>query len=77
MIEGEGWPEREMSAPEQFRYLFGDPRVRADTGLLGRFAKAIDDLDAKVSRLLRLAYALLTVLVAALLALAANLIAHL
>lgn len=74
MIDRDEWPDKELTAREQFRYLFGDPRIRADTGLLGRFSDHIGDLEVKVDRLLRLGRWLFTTLIAALLALVANLV---
>ncbi|HKW93977.1 MAG TPA: hypothetical protein VJX92_18950 [Methylomirabilota bacterium] len=75
MIEPEqGWPERELNARELSRYLLGDSRVPADTGLLGRMALNIRELDAKVDRLIRWARALFITALAALLALVADLI---
>lgn len=74
MIERDEWPDRELTAREQFRYLFGDPRIRADTGMLGRFSEAIRNLDGKVDRVLRLGRWVFTALIASLLALVANLL---
>lgn len=74
MIERETWPERELTPAELQRYLLGDPRIRSDTGLLGRMADSLDGLEAKVDRLLRLGWGLLAALLAALLALVANLV---
>lgn len=72
-MDRDEWPDRELTAREQFRYLFGDLRIRSDTGLLGRFSDHIGDLEVKVDRLLRLGRWMFTAVVAALLALVANL----
>jgi len=67
VIDREGWPARELSLRELQHYLLGDPRIRADTGFLGR-------LDQKLDRLLRLARAILLAAIVALLTLVADLV---
>lgn len=63
------WSEQELQ-----RYLFGDPQVRDDVGVIGRLTKAVEDLGQRVSRLMWLGWALLLTLLAALLALVGGLI---
>ena len=74
MIEREQWPERELTRSELQRYLLGDHRIRDDVGLLGRMAEKLDVLERKVDRLLLLGYGVLASVLAALLALVANLL---
>lgn len=74
MIERDTWPERELTTAELQHYLLGDPRIRADTGLLGRMADSLDRLEVKVDRLLHMGWLLAAALLAALLALIANLV---
>lgn len=75
MIDRDEWPDRDLTTREQFRFLFGDPRVRSDIGFLGRLSENIGHLEDKVDRLLRLGRWLFTAVVAALLALIGNLVA--
>ena len=72
--ERENWPERELTARELSRYLLGDSRVPADTGLLGRMTVSIRELDTKVDRLIRWARGIFLTALAALLALLADLV---
>jgi hypothetical protein len=74
VIDRDEWPDRELTAREQFRYLFGDPRVRSDMGLLGRFSDTMRDLDVKVDRLIRIGRWFTLTVVAALVKLVGNLI---
>jgi len=57
-------------------YLFGDPRVREDVGVVGRLTRSIEELGRRVDRLTHLAWAVLLVLLTALLALLVQLGIH-
>lgn len=66
-------PQHELTAPELARYLFGDPLDDRDEGLIGRLSKQLELANKRVDLLIRLAWAIITLLFGALLTLAVDL----
>lgn len=69
------WP-RAPSTEELWWYLFGDPRNPTDRGMLGRLEDQLVELSSRMGRLTRMGWAILLLLLGALLTAAANLIHH-
>lgn len=73
--------ERPLTAEDLARYLFGDQMDPNDTGLIGRLMEDMKNLRVTTQRQVRgvlmLGWAILVVLIAALLSLVGNLLLHL
>ena len=67
----------ELTAPELARYLFGDPLDPKDAGLIGRLQNTIETSNKRVDRLLRLAWAIMLLMVAACVTLITDLLVRL
>lgn len=66
-----------VTAEELARYLFGDPLDPRDVGIVGRLMAQVDANTRQVGRLLRLAWAVLIVFIAAILTIAGDAIIRL